>query len=95
MRFRQGTLQVAGDVVARPVRDDLVLVDLRRGEYFSLNETGRAIWSALPTVEHFDDLVSGLLDEFDGDAVSIRREVESLLDRLIEAGLLEITEARR
>ena len=44
---------IPADVRARALDDEIVLLDLRAGEYFSLNAAGAAVWAAL---ERGDDL---------------------------------------
>lgn len=77
------------DVVAQRLGDAGVLVDLRSGAIFELNETGLRVWELIAAGASATELVSRLKDEFDGEGAEIETDVEHLLTRLIEAGLLE------
>lgn len=88
MRYRSLKVSVPEQIVEKPVKDDLVIVDLHRGEYYSLNETGRAVWELLGEVADVDELVVRLAERFPGDSSAIRDDVEMLLDELLDRKLL-------
>lgn len=88
VRYQNSEIAASGNVTARPVKDDLVLVDLNRGEYYSLNDTGRHVWEELTLASDLDDLVERLARHFEGDRESIRRDVEAIIDDLLERRLL-------
>ncbi|MDX1582235.1 MAG: PqqD family protein [Thermoanaerobaculia bacterium] len=88
MRYSGGHLVVPPSVTARPVKEDLVLVDLDRGEYFSLNESGRAIWEGIGEVEDLDELIMRLQSDFEEDPENIREDVEQLIAELLDRQLL-------
>ena len=75
------------NVLSRTVGDELVLVQLDRELYFSLNATGAEIWSALQAGVDFDGIVHRLTargatpDEAHHDA-------DELICQLVSLGLL-------
>ena len=74
--------------MVRSVKEDLVIVDLDRGEYFSLNETGRVVWEVLPESADMGELIDRLAMRFSGDRPEIEEDVSDLLDELLERRLL-------
>jgi hypothetical protein len=79
----------APHVIETDLGHELILLDPATQEMFSLNETGRRLWRALPAPE--TELVRAVVDAYDvspDDAADdVRRLVAELLDRrLIEAG---------
>ena len=87
------TLSRKADVVQREVAGEVFLVPIRGHladlqELFVLNETGSWIWERLDASGCvFDDLVLGLVSEFDVDVDTARRDVEIFARQLVESGL--------
>jgi len=77
------------NVVFQEVEGELVLLDLGRDHYFSLDEVGARIWALLG--EHdgdVDRVVAAMLDEFEVDEATLRSDVDALLGQLSAAGLV-------
>jgi hypothetical protein len=77
--------QVAGEVFLVPIRGRLA--DLQ--ELFVLSETGRSIWEHLDGRHSLDDLVAGLVSEFEVEEVQARSDALAFIGQLEEAGLIE------
>lgn len=75
------------DVIYRPLAEGGVLLDMRSGEYFSINATGVAMWELLP------DSVAGIVAElrrrYPEAPPEIEHEVMGFLDALQQCGLVE------
>jgi hypothetical protein len=82
-------LRVGAGVHARRFGDEVVLVDVRQGVYFSLNEVGSIVWQALESGASLDQVVSGVITAFAVDEATARADVIKLTDELVAAGLLE------
>ena len=61
---------------------------LKTNRIYSLNRTGSRLWELLETGCDREGLERCLLDEFDVDAVQLRKEVEDQLAELAREGLL-------
>jgi hypothetical protein len=76
------------DVVAREIEGELILVPLAAGigdmedELYTLNDTGRAIWSKLDGVCSLRQIASNLANEYAGSAADIERDVSGLVGEL-------------
>ncbi len=81
-------LTVAAGVHAREFGDEIVLVDVRRGVYFSLNAVGNVVWKALAAGASIAAAVDAVLAQFDVDAEVARADTEALVAELREARLL-------
>jgi hypothetical protein len=77
--------QVAGEVFLVPIRGRLA--DLQ--ELFVLSETGRSIWEHLDGRHSLDDLVAGVVREFEVEAEQARSDALAFIGQLEEAGLIE------
>jgi hypothetical protein len=83
---------------SRPLTNDLsdretVMLDIERGTYFGLQDVGKAIWEALETPTRVDDICSLLMERFEVDEETCRREVSRFMEQLIEHDLIEVRDA--
>ncbi len=84
------------DVVAREIQGELIIIPLTAGigdmedEFYSLNETGRAIWSRLDGVKTLRDISADLAAEYDAPAGEIERDVVGLVTELVRRGILTV-----
>jgi hypothetical protein len=79
----------ARDVHARRFDGELVVGDMGGGKYFSLDEVGAAIWEHLANGLSVAETTRKVLDVYDVDAETARRDVERLAGELVGARLLE------
>lgn len=77
-----------GDVLARELDGEAVLLDLATGRYFGLNETGRRIFELLDGERTVAEVEAALLAEFDAPPAELGRDLRELLDALERAGLV-------
>jgi hypothetical protein len=90
MTRRPGTrLQIPSEVVFRELGGESVLLDLRAGTYFGLNESGTRIWQLIEQHGTVDAVCDEMAQEFEVDRSALVRDVNALVDRLIARGLLQ------
>jgi len=85
------TVVISPDALHQVVEGEAVLFHLTRQCYYSLDDVGSRIWSLLVVGENPEAIVAILLDEYDTTEPVLRADVGSLLNRLGEAGLIELT----
>lgn len=83
-------IMVPSDVMVSELGGESVLLNLRTETYFGLDDQGTAFWTALTDGPTFDAAATRLLEEFDVDEPTLRRDLSSFLDSLVEHGLVEI-----
>jgi hypothetical protein len=89
-----GVYAPSGDIVAREIEGELIIVPLAAGigdmedELFSLNETGRAIWSRLDGVRDAAAIAQELALEYDAPFDEIAQDVCGLLAELLKRGIV-------
>lgn len=66
-----------------------VLLDLKRGTYFSLNGVGAVLWSRLNDKASVDELVSYASSRYTVPIDNVREHVQGFIAELDGAGLLE------
>jgi hypothetical protein len=74
-------------IIETDLEHELILLDPVSQEMFSLNETGRAIWRALPG-RTVPDVAAELTRHFDVAREEADAEVRALVGRLLEARLI-------
>ncbi|MEM9898870.1 MAG: PqqD family protein [Pseudomonadota bacterium] len=65
------------------------LLDMDNSFYYTLNATGGRIWEALQNGTSLEVLVSEMVNDFEVDQETCKSDVVSVLDHLVDAGLVE------
>lgn len=72
------------------VDDEIVLMRLDNGEFFSLAGTAAATWRLIDGKRDRAGLVNALSERFEGDPTAIAADVDEFLTMLREMGLIAI-----
>jgi hypothetical protein len=72
----------------RVIDDEVVVLDLQREEYFTLNAAGAAVWHLLVDGATMDELADVLMARFDVDADAAARDADAFVASLRERNLL-------
>jgi hypothetical protein len=81
-------LRPNSDVIAKRLDQVSVLVHIPTNRIFELNETGSRVWEMIGESLNTDQIVQRLADEFDVEEARVSDEVNELLTRLRNEGLL-------
>lgn len=81
-------LQRSNDLLGAAVGDELLMMSIEKGSYFSLNAVGARIWALLESPISANELVTRLMEEYDVPMDACQREVASFLDALRARGML-------
>ncbi|HEX6536384.1 MAG TPA: PqqD family protein [Gemmatimonadaceae bacterium] len=76
-------------MLATRAGEDTVLLDLARGQYYTLNEVGGRVWALLADGCAVPDIVRLLANEYDAPAEVIAADVSTLLERMARSSLVE------
>jgi hypothetical protein len=76
------------DVIAKRLDQTSVLVHIPTNRIFELNETGSRVWEMIGQSLNADQIVQRLADEFDVEQAQAADEVNELVTRLRDEGLL-------
>lgn len=86
-------IQIDKDSVTwRKLRDELVLMHLDTGAYYSLNETGVLIWQGLIDGRSHEDIVHDIGESYEADRETIVRDFERIVNEMADQGLVELIE---
>lgn len=86
-------LRIRARVLATRVGEDTVLLDLGRGQYYTLNEVGGRVWALLGEGCTVQDIVCRLAGEYDAPAEVIAADVSALLESMARSSLVERADA--
>jgi pyrroloquinoline quinone biosynthesis protein D len=70
------------------IDDEIVVMSLDSGDFFSLAGTGRAIWDLIDGARGKPAIVAQLTKDFQIDASVIEPDVDAFLAQLLDAGLI-------
>lgn len=82
------TLRPAASVRFRRVGEEAVLLSLDTMLYYHLDEVGAFAWERLEAGEPPDRIADSIVETFEVDAATARRDLDALLASLVEAGLV-------
>ena len=80
-------------VVAREVDGEMVLLNLRSEQYYSLDRVGADMVTRL-TRESLDGALAALRRDYEVDGDVLKEDLDQLVADLVEAGLLERPQPR-
>ena len=83
-------VSVSPDAVFRELDGEGVVLDLRSGLYFGLNEVGARIWCLIEQHGEVGRILAALADEFDAPEARLRQDLLALIEQLREKGLVHV-----
>jgi Coenzyme PQQ synthesis protein D (PqqD) len=84
-------VKVPQDVLISGLQDESVILNLDSERYFGLNEIGTRMLSLLTTSDSIQAAFDLLFDEYEVDREVLRQDLISLVEELVEQGLVEIS----
>jgi hypothetical protein len=75
-------------VVSDTVDNQTIIVHLDTGSYYDLNHVGAAIWEPLERGAAAVEIVAELVARFDADRAQVERDVDALVEELVDEGLI-------
>ena len=83
-------LRVAPDTLINLIEGESVLLNLRSESYYSLDEMGTEMWTALTGSDSIEAAYEKLLDEYDVEPERLRADLSELVEQLTAKGLLDV-----
>jgi Coenzyme PQQ synthesis protein D (PqqD) len=85
-------LVAAGDLLASDFGAEQVILNLKDGVYYGLEEVGARIWRLLQKPTTIPAILGALAEEYDVDSARCERDLRALLGDLVARGLVEVRE---
>jgi len=76
-------LTIAPDVMFRHLNDEAVLLDLKSGTYFGLNDVGARTWQLILEHGRLSSVLEALLQEYAGERDVVERDLMELATQLV------------
>ena len=89
----QTRVSVPKDVLFHKVEDEMVLLNLANGKYFSLDDVGTTMWSLIAEQGNLGAVHQALLKEYEVDPQRLEQDLLSLADKLVQNELLQVIES--
>jgi hypothetical protein len=87
----QSTLVAAEEQVSADLSGEVVILNMRSGEYFGLNAVGARIWELIQKPRTVLDVRDRLMEEFpEVDEAQCTRDLLDLVAELVDAQLVEV-----
>lgn len=80
--------------VSCPLQDEVAILDLAAGVYYSLDPVGARVWELLAAPRSVGAIRDALVAEYDVEPARCERDLLELLRDLARAGLVEIRDGR-
>ena len=88
------TFVAAGELLSGEFDAETVILDLRSGVYYGLENTGARIWQLLKRPTSLGALCNALVREYDVEPRRCERDLRALLRELLERGLIRVADDR-
>ena len=88
MHTDEKTYRRKAETISGRLDDQLVMMDIDKGKYFSMNPVATRIWELLEEPRTMDGLCDILTEEYDVDPDRCKQEVGELIDKMKELGLV-------
>ena len=86
-------ISIPKDVLFHEVDEEMVLLNLVSGKYFSLDDVGTRMWALMTEYEQLKAVHQALLEEYKVDPQQLEQDLLALTDKLAANGLLQIVES--
>ena len=83
---------VPDTVLFRELDGESVLLNLKTESYLGLDTVGTRMWTVFTTQPSIQAAYEALLSEFEVAPDVLRKDVENLLEQMVEHGLVELTD---
>jgi hypothetical protein len=85
---------VPADILISQVGGESVILNLKSEHYFGLDEVGTAMWAAITGSDSIQTAYEKLLSEYDVDREQLKQDLADLIEKLVDHGLVEISDAQ-
>ena len=85
-------MSVPEHVLDQELDGEIVLLDLKSGVYYGLNEVGSRMWTLLSLLDDLDEIMGLLLEEFEVDRETLLKHLHDLCHQLKSLELITIEE---
>ena len=93
MKFKGiDAFSVNSNIVWREVDNELVLVNLDNGYYYTLNDSARVIWEVIAKEGNIDAVKNELIRVYDIAVGTVEKDIDTTLDGFVAEKLITVKE---
>ncbi len=85
-------IRISDEVLARELGDEMVLLDLKGGVYFSLDAVGARVWHLLQCHGALHGVLAVLVEEYDVTEARCAGDLLHLITEMRDKGLVEVSD---
>ena len=86
------SIQIPDDILFQELSNgEIVFLNLDNESYYGLDNTGSIFWNELTSNNNIKTAYNNLLKQFDVPPHRLKKDLESLLNQLVENGILTYT----
>lgn len=74
------------------VEDEIVILGLRDGVYYGLNDSGAFIWDLIQKPRSITEICDAIVDEYEVEEDTCKMDLLILIQKLLDKGLVEVGE---
>lgn len=78
-------------LLVQELAGEAVILDLQSDQYFGLDDVATRMWQLLREHASPEAIIPILLDEYEVDEATLRRDLADLIESLAERGLIQVT----
>ena len=88
----ESTFSIPESVAWRNVNEEIVILKLKSGEYYTLNEVGQLIWQAISDQQNVEGIAKHVVDQFDVTYEKAMEDVMKFLDNMLKESVVSLNE---
>lgn len=73
----------------REVRGEIVVINMKSGEYHIFNSVGSMIWLAIADGKNINEIFKDIVNRYDVELEKVSIETNNFINNLLQQGLLE------
>ena len=90
LKLETKNITISEQALSQEVNGETVILDLASESYFGLDEVGTRIWQLLQEKNDLQTVFDTLLDEYDVEAEQLKTDINELLEKLVDSGLVKV-----
>ncbi|MGH6828636.1 MAG: PqqD family protein [Rhizomicrobium sp.] len=87
----QTRIERNASIMAAEVDGEIVMMNVRQGLYFGLDDIATDVWKRIASPLRFSDLIESLAATYDGSPETIAADVSALVGRMAKHGLVRLS----
>jgi hypothetical protein len=86
------TIVVSKDQISRDIDGETVILNMKTGVYFGLNETGARIWQLIQQPIKIQEVIDRLADEYDVEPERCGKDIVATLNQMVINDLIKVND---